>query len=371
MTYKYPTVKNITLVFTILINICVSAQIPKDGLVGYYKFNNTLWDYSGNNYHGLMLDTLVYSDGPKCQALVIENNNVNAAQINYKIIDGLEDFTISFYAKINGYNNSNNLLSCANSFQANEFLIGYNTVKYNEFKGWHLRINNDIYSFQDTSMNDLNWHHIVISRGNNKAQLYVDHEKSGPEITVSSKKLNINASGVIIGQDQDCLGGCFDHDQNWNGEIDELIFYNKTLESNQFDSLENEFKCQITDTILIYDSITFTDTITVYDSIAVTDTLLIDITIAGLNNTKEINTVKIFPNPAHDILYINTGDGYNGLHDYQLKIVSSTGKTIFESLINQNEFSIDISEFGATGLYFVYIIDDNHNIFDIKKLVLK
>lgn len=346
--------------FLSIISFNTFAQVSQNNLKAHYKFNNTLWDYSANQFHGSMMDTLTYTNGVKCQALIIKNNTQNAVEINHNIIDGLNDFTFAFYCKIYGKNNSNNLLSCANSIQSNEFLIGYNTDRYAEFKGWHIRIDNDIYTFQNSSMDDLEWHHVTITRKGSAAQLYIDHKQVGLEIYANPKTLSVDPSGVIIGQDQDCVGGCFDPYQNWNGEIDEFMVFNKALNQSAIDSLNDVTPC------------TKIENVIVYDTIAVTDTLIIDVPLSLDNQDQpSFQKLKVYPNPAKDIITISTNLDHLGQLDYQVKIVNTRGQTVFESKLNQNEHKINIADLGSKGLYFIHIIDGSQNTVDIKKIILK
>ncbi len=121
----------------------------------------------------------------------------------------------------------------------------------------------------------------------------------------------------------------------------------------------------------VYNPTHFTDTVKIYDSIAVTDTLIINVPITSFGNQENTCTIRVFPNPTKDIIYIHLCDLYSQLKDYRIKIVSTSGSIIFESKINHNLFKIDLSDFSQTGLYFIYIIDDSNQIIDIKKILLK
>ncbi len=122
-----------------------------------------------------------------------------------------------------------------------------------------------------------------------------------------------------------------------------------------------------TDTVYVND----TTYITVYDSIAVTDTLIIDVTITSLTPPENISTIKVYPNPAKDYVYIDCDDFYSQMNDYRIKIISSSGSVVFESYITQQLFKIDINNFGQTGLYFIQIIDDSNKIIEVKKILLE
>ena len=110
---------------------------------------------------------------------------------------------------------------------------------------------------------------------------------------------------------------------------------------------------------------------TSYDTtfITVTDTLIINAHFAGLNNTIGTTTIKIYPNPTSDIIYIHTGD-FTSLSGSTIKITNALGQTIFNSLINQQLFTINTSQFGSRGTYTVQIIDANQMVKEIRKIIL-
>ena len=345
------------LLFTFLITNAAFSQVSDDDLRIYLKFDNTLTDYSGNDYDGLPISSISYLEGVKCLAVKISDNVQNAIKLDHRVMNGLNDFTIMFFGKIYGLNNSNNLLSGANSSSDNEFMLQYNAVGTYGVNGWHLRIDNTNHSFQsDTTMNDLDWHHVAVIREGNQARLYIDKVKVGDDITVDPEVISIDFNGLIIGQDQDCVGGCFGSGQNWNGLIDEMRVYEKALDLEEIEDIVDEVVC----------------TVTYYDSIAVTDTLIIDVdlTTTGINGSL-INTIKVYPNPTSDVIQINTGENFESINNYTIKIINSSSQTVFENIINQQSFSIDVSEFGATGLYFIQIIDDQQQLVDIRKIILQ
>ena len=107
-----------------------------------------------------------------------------------------------------------------------------------------------------------------------------------------------------------------------------------------------------------------------YDSIAVTDTLIIDVELAGISPPENMNTIKVFPNPSSDFVIINTGD-YNLMSTYNIKIVNAMGQTVFESLTDQQEFQIDVNDFGGYGTYFVKVYDDLGDLKETRKLIIQ
>jgi hypothetical protein len=117
-------------------------------------------------------------------------------------------------------------------------------------------------------------------------------------------------------------------------------------------------------TIPIYDTITIQDTVLV----TVTDTLIIN-TSLGLNPPNDVNTIKVYPNPASDHLFIDNGN-YAIMSQYSIKIINSTTQEVFSSPINQQLFDIDLSGWTGTGIYFLQLYDGSNNLIDIRKVVI-
>ena len=114
------------------------------------------------------------------------------------------------------------------------------------------------------------------------------------------------------------------------------------------------------------------DTFIVYDTIrvSVTDTLIINTNVTGTGGSNTINTLKIYPNPTKDILFINTGN-YQSITGYSVKIINSLGQDVYTGLIDKSELSIDMTKWNGKGLYFLQLIDGSKNIIDIRKILLQ
>ena len=115
------------------------------------------------------------------------------------------------------------------------------------------------------------------------------------------------------------------------------------------------------------------DTVTVYDTIttltSVTDTLIIN-TSLGLPEPNNENTLLIYPNPANDYITIDNGD-YLLMSNYSIKIENSQGQEVFQSVINQPQFYIDLNTWTGYGIYFVYLLDSQSNITTIRKIIIQ
>ena len=132
--------------------------------------------------------------------------------------------------------------------------------------------------------------------------------------------------------------------------------------------------CTDTTFVTIHDTITTevfdTTYVTVTDSISVTDTLVIDAVLTGVEPPDNINTLKVYPNPARDHIFINTGD-YAKMNDYQLKIIDQLGAIVFETNVEEPLYEVNLSTWTGIGLYYVQVIDSGGSVIDIRKIVLQ
>jgi len=112
--------------------------------------------------------------------------------------------------------------------------------------------------------------------------------------------------------------------------------------------------------------------VTVYDTLltTVTDTLVINTQITGINPPNNLNTLKVFPNPASTHITIDYGN-FNAMSGYTLTIVNSVGQTVFTTPINQQTSYIDLSTWSGTGIYYVQLIDPQNNTIENRKIVIQ
>jgi hypothetical protein len=180
--------------------------------------------------------------------------------------------------------------------------------------------------------------------------------------------ININASAIALTGSP--AGGTFTGNGVNSNNFTPLtaglgtsqITYNYTNSNN----CSNSF---VTSTI-VYDTtgVLCTSFDTTY--ISVTDTLVINATLTGINPPNNMNTLRIYPNPATTHIYIDNGN-YTSMAGYTIMIKNNLGQTVFTSLINQQQFYIDLLTWSGNGIYFVHIIDAVNNTIEVKKIVLQ
>jgi hypothetical protein len=121
-----------------------------------------------------------------------------------------------------------------------------------------------------------------------------------------------------------------------------------------------------------YISVADTAVTTIFDTtfISVTDTLLINTTITGLTAPNNVNTIKVYPNPANDFITIDYGN-YTAMNGYKLRIENALGQPIFLTDITQQSDYLSLATWGGTGLYIVHILDPQGNTLAVRKIILQ
>ena len=123
-------------------------------------------------------------------------------------------------------------------------------------------------------------------------------------------------------------------------------------------------------TINITDTCTITINDTITTLISVTDTLVINTIITGLTPPNNLNTIKVFPNPANSHITIDFGN-FESMNGYTLTITNSIGQTVYTTPINEQSSYVDLSTWGGNGIYFVQVIDTQNNTIENRKIVLQ
>ncbi len=131
--------------------------------------------------------------------------------------------------------------------------------------------------------------------------------------------------------------------------------------------------CIDTSNVVVIDILdTCITNVTFYDTLltTVTDTLIINTNIVGINPPNNLNTIKVFPNPASTHITIDYGN-FAIINGYQLVIENSLGQQVFQTNITQQSDYLSLANWGGNGLYFIHIIDQQGNTIDIRKIVLQ
>lgn len=209
------------------------VPIPTNGLLAFYSFSGNAADLSGSGNDGTLLGGAVANG-----ALVMGNNATDMLQLPGSVMDGLGDFTFSAWLRIDVLrNNSHEVISGANALQDNAVIFWYRE----HTDEWVFGVNNGGSAFPiDSRIEDVQWHHVVLTRAGTVAHLYLDGVELGSGVTVGGDLLDVDVNGLVFGQDQDSLGGGFMADQSWAGAMDNLRIYDRAVSLGEVQALAGE-----------------------------------------------------------------------------------------------------------------------------------
>jgi hypothetical protein len=149
------------------------------------------------------------------------------------VLNGLGDVTVTMW--VNTTNTGQQaLLSGANASNDNELLLFFLTDT--EVRFYTDTLSYEIWSVP--SVADGQWHHLALVRdvSNNEAILYVDGVSQGTKSTTLTA-MSIDPGGLILGQEQDSVGGGYNTNQALEGTLDEVRIYSRTLTPTEITAL--------------------------------------------------------------------------------------------------------------------------------------
>gem|GEM_PF-1967585 len=217
----------------------VYAAYDTDGMVGYWKFDetsgSTALDVSGHNNH------LTYNGSPTVSTAVPTTSFTNARSLSYDGSDYLSQTTLSSQP-------TSNLSICVwintNSASTAQYIASLNRSVSNFEDEFVLQLSGSKLSFWDFTSLDYGfhedeessgvlssdtWHHVCFTKNGTAGIYYIDGAQSGTK--TAGANVSYGASDFYIGRD------IRDADKQFDGEIDELRLYNRTLTSAEIAEL--------------------------------------------------------------------------------------------------------------------------------------
>lgn len=294
-----------TILFTAAITILSLQTIAQPASTVYYTFNGSSTDLSGNGNDGTL-----YGSAAITTKLKIPNNSTSYFSVPADAIDGLDDFTISFNILFADFHTTgtfptNHVFSGSKSSCVQCFGLSYEKV----IDAWKLAMNGSVYTWDDVDLKEKTIYCISLIRKNDSISLYKDGTLMGTYIDASE----INITSFIIGQEDDCTGGCFATNQCMFGLMDNFQVWDG------------------------YYSICNVNTKQEY--IAETET----------------EELHIYPNPTQDILHIDTKNASGGY----ISVSNINGQVMFEKKISKDVTEVDVSGL-PSALYLINIKYDNN-----------
>lgn len=219
--------------------ICdANAVEPDASPIAEYRFDEFSW-LSGvnnqvvesiNNQHGTPFN-IQPAEGKICNAAFFDDGiNNGRIDIDEDLLSGRE-FTISAWVK-SSFSGSQVLISGArDNYNANELIWWHPSSQL--FEPWIRQNPGSRININDFS--DNTWRHVVWRRDGSTSCFFVNGQQQGCVSNHSNGSLNINY--LMLGQEQDNLGGGFDASQRFRGLVDELLIFDKAISSTQIQTI--------------------------------------------------------------------------------------------------------------------------------------
>jgi MSHA biogenesis protein MshQ len=199
-----------------------------------YYFDEPSWsgvadeviDSTGNGYDGIAVNTTT-TPGLLCRAADLSATDTSDyLSLDFQALNGVRDFSIGFWARTSNTTNKA-FLSGARAGQANELIFWFASAT--RFRP-HIENNNrDVFV---PNAWDNAWHHWMWVRSGAANCVYLDGALRGC-VNLITNSIDLDSGGLIIGQEQDSVGGSFVASQSVRGEMDELLLFDQALTASQ------------------------------------------------------------------------------------------------------------------------------------------
>lgn len=213
------------------VNVAIAPSIS--GLVGYWSFNDgsgsTASDSSGNGNTGTLINGPTWIDGKYGKGLSFDGN-INWVNIAPSVMNGLSDFTVTYWMKTSDNTKSGTPLHATNTGN-NEFIGPYDYRSANVYV-------KDVNWNSGVALNDGTWKHVAITRKGDTGEvnLFVNGVSKG-SANLPAGVLTVNC--LVLGQEEDSVCDAFDVNQAFLGVMDEVGIFNKVLSQNEINSLSS------------------------------------------------------------------------------------------------------------------------------------
>jgi MSHA biogenesis protein MshQ len=193
---------------------------------------NEVLDSSGNGYHGVASKSMTNSpEGVVCNAADLsESSTTDYVSLDGSALDGLNDFSISIWGKLDSSSSgAQTIFSGASSADINGVLMFFSNTSTLRF---YFRDSIVATFSMPAAISDDDWHHYVWTRNEGQHCLYMDGVSQGCQSSSYTGDITVSSNGLIIGQEQDSVGGRFDVNQDWEGFVDEPMIFSNTLSAD-------------------------------------------------------------------------------------------------------------------------------------------
>jgi len=219
-------VKYSNIVLPNLTNYSNLNMTRNSGLIAHYAFDGNANDVSGNLNHAALIGNAHVEAG----SLEIGNNDMDALLLPSSILDGIQDFAVVINFTLDTIHNDfgtqnrdyNTLVSGEQSAD------GLNVVYEDDFNRFRVWREGAAMEFTGVSLVENKSYNLAIVREGDGITLYLDGLILATQYFGNSA-LSVADGTFILGQEQDCSGGCFEAYQSLSGSLQDVRIFNRAL----------------------------------------------------------------------------------------------------------------------------------------------
>ena len=415
-------------------NAQVPGYVPSNGLVCWFPFNGNANDESGNGKNGVVNGATLTSDRfGKINSAYNFSGTTNDITLSNSQNLVNTSFTVSAWGTLDNLTPTEADAVVIGQFNGQntgdrKWLFGYRATGNQKGITYYLFDNlgncpNNSFSTNWTPQT-AEWYNVTwVFNSGNSIKTYINGVL---HTTLSTTLTSFNStSNNILTKIGNGISANTPRNIPWNGKLDDIGIWNRALTQNEIEKLYSgcsksitqqptnqgmfngnaTFTCATDDTLVNYQwqtnsgtgwnnlfdagqysgsntnslqvsNITSSNNNQLFRCIikggCLTDTTSeVSLRVWGLGvQSEQVQAFKVYPNPTKGQVTIENGD-IAKMIGYTVSIYNVLGQQLFQSNINQQQFSIDISKLGGNGLYFMELTDNNGNILDVKKIALK
>ncbi len=308
----------VVLLILFLIPELTQAQIPQEGLIGYYQLDNHAADSSSVQNDGVVVGNVTATEdrnGIANGAMRLSNQGYIELG-NIPTYQMLSSISLAAWVRPSNQNGFQAIVSKWAGFGSNGFYLGINPT--GNIVRWNLDVPNPL---EGTTASSGVWTHVVATYDGDTAKIY----QNGILINASAVTANNfnpnNPADVLIGGQGDNAGST----GALIGAIDEVLFYDRALIAEEVAG--------------IFDATTSTEEVNQY-----------------------VNQIAVFPNPTKGYLNISNQANFS--------VLPYTMYTVNGSLVKSGVYTGEVLDLNdlSKGMYILNIILDQSLV--TKKVVI-
>jgi fibronectin type 3 domain-containing protein len=191
-------------------------------------------DWSAYARHGTLGGDPAWTPGITGGALDFDGTG-DLVDLDSAILDGVDDMTVSLWFRTSK-DGVQAMLSGANA--SNDAEVELVPISATNIRFYTGESNVSFLAWTVPSISTGSWHHLAVTRDdvNDRVTLYLDGVSYGSQVATLTP-LDIDSGGLLLGQEQDTVGGGFDTSQSFVGTMDEVRLYERVLSASEITDL--------------------------------------------------------------------------------------------------------------------------------------